>query len=731
MALDEPSCKSPLRNRISIMFSSVIEHSCTGPDFILAYIGPGAGISFVGSFFVLFTAFGLLILSLLTWPARMVLFWFRRLKPSKGEASRVVVVGLDGLDPRRVRRLMAEGRLPHLQRLAEGGTFCDLGTTLPPISPVAWSSFQTGVNPGKHNIFDFLNRDLRTYLPELSSTRIVEGTGGWLQWFGIGRASIRMLRKSQPFWKLLGDYGIFSTILRVPITFPPEKFFGLSLSAMCTPDLRGTQGSFTLFSSDPEECGEGAGGLRILVHRVLRPNGGGGSIETSLPGPPDPSGTRPKDLSAAIHMTLLPHDQVRLRIGRERVTLKLHLDSPWIRVDFRLGPFTTVSGICRFRLESLQPHFRLYVTPIHLDPERPAMPISHPLYYSIYLGKLHDSFATLGLAEDTWALNAGAITEQAFLDQAWAIHGERERMFFDALRTMPRGLTVCVFDGSDRIQHMFSRHDTPDHPANRGRDVTQFAHVLDDMYVRMDDLVGRVQREVNEDAVLMVLSDHGFCDFSRGVNLNVWLKERGYLTVQSAGKSGDYLAGVDWTRTKAYAFGLSGIYINQAGRESQGIVAAADAAALRAEIASGLTGLLDTERDTAAIRRVHDRSQAYHGPYAANGPDLIVGYERGYRASWENAMGRIDGPLISDNTRYWSGDHCVDPELVPGVLFVNRRLEQVEPVSILDLAPTILKMFGVPVPAYMDGKRLTLLRSPRQFASSKAVTEPVPVGAAT
>ena len=238
--------------------------------FCQAYIGPGSGIAFLGSFLVLLTAVGLLVLSILTWPIRFLIHCFRRwrlqLRPL---VKRVVVIGLDGLDPGVVRRLMSEGRMPHFKKLAESGTFTDLQTTLPPISPVAWSSFQTGVNPGKHNIYDFLNRDLRTYLPELSSARIVESNArSWRKWFGSG-ASVRLLRKSQPFWKILGDFGVFSTILRVPITFPPERFFGLSLSAMCTPDLRGSQGSFTLFTTDPDEATAATGGIRVLVAKSI------------------------------------------------------------------------------------------------------------------------------------------------------------------------------------------------------------------------------------------------------------------------------------------------------------------------------------------------------------------------------------------------------------------------------------------------------------------------------
>jgi len=696
---------------------------------LLAYIGPGAGITFLGSFFILFLAMGLLGLSLLTWPIRFLIQWVKRrrlrLKPL---ASRVVIIGLDGLEPSRVRRLMAEGKLPNFQKLADSGSISELASTLPPISPVAWSSFQTGVNPGKHNIYDFLNRDLRTYLPELSSARIIEVTAtGWRKWFGKS-ATVRLLRKSQPFWKILGDCGVFSTILRVPITFPPERFFGLSLSAMCTPDLRGTQGSFTLFTTDPEEAKATTGGLRIHVERIKD------RIEALLPGPPNPTGTTSAHLLARLRVRIFQNlNQIEVRVGKEKLRVPLQRESGWVRVTFRVGWFTKVSGLVRFRLESLSPHVRLYVSPIHFDPERPAMPISHPLYYSMYLAKLHDSFGTLGLAEDTWGLNSGVVGEEAFLEQAWAIHDERERMLFDALRRMPRGLTVCVFDGPDRIQHMFWRHDVPDHPANRGRDIVKHRTVIDDMYVRMDGLVGRVMDEISGNDRLFVLSDHGFCDFSRGVNLNVWLRENGYLVAKHqpdthqpdaqardisanpllarrAGdadvdlEAGDYFADVDWSRTKAYAFGLTGIYINQRGREGQGIVATADAAALRAEIIGKMTGLIDPERNCRAVHQVHDCHREYSGPYVSNGPDIIVGYEKGYRASWENAVGRIDGPLFRDNDRPWSGDHCVDPALVPGVLLTNRKLPAGITPSILDFAPTILRLFGVPLPNYFDGK---------------------------
>ncbi len=678
-------------------------------DWPLAYIGPGAGISILGSFFVLLAAGAMLAFSLLTLPLRLLLIWRRRRAAGlRGRIPQVVVVGLDGFDPDRMQRLFTEGRLPHLQRLAETGTFSTLQTTLPPISPVAWSSFQTGVNPGKHNIFDFLNRDLRTYLPELSSVRTVSTAGKpWWKRFG---PTVQMLRKSQPFWKILGQYGVFSTVIRVPITYPPEPFFGLSLSAMCTPDLRGTQGTFTLFSTDPHANDAVTGGLRIPVEiRNQR-------IDTQLPGPAHPQGTDGQSLSARLTIKVdAARCVIHVRCGSEAFSLRPEQSTGWIPVTFRAGWFLQARGLCQFRLEALTPHLQLYVSPIQLDPERPAMPISHPQAYSIYLAKLHGAFATAGLAEDTWGLNSGAISETAFLEQAYRIHDERERMLHDALRRMRRGLTVCVFDGPDRIQHMFMRHDDPHHPANAGRDVETHAGVIDAMYERMDGLVGRVAASLPKDATLMVLSDHGFCSFRRGVNLNAWLIAEGYLTRRSDAAAGDYLSEVDWSQTRAYAFGLSGIYLNLQGRESQGIVSPADAAGLRQEIARKLEAVTDPQDGQRIASRVYDAHVAYQGPYKANGPDLIVGYARGYRASWDCAVGRCEGPLVVDNTRFWSGDHCVDPELVPGI-FLSNRVFDTGRMSILDLAPTILRLFGITAPGYMDGTAREVMSTPRSIA---------------
>jgi predicted AlkP superfamily phosphohydrolase/phosphomutase len=344
------------------------------------------------------------------------------------------------------------------------------------------------------------------------------------------------------------------------------------------------------------------------------------------------------------------------------------------------------------------------------------MPVSHPQLYSIYLRKLHGLFATLGLAEDTWGLNSGAMSEHDFLDQAWAIHGERERMLFESLNCTRNGLIVCVFDGPDRIQHMFYRHEAKDHPANRDAPVSGEHSIIDEMYVRMDDLVGRVAAELKPDDVLIVLSDHGFCEFRRGVNLNAWLRDEGYLHLLPEAVPGDWFSGVDWSRTRAYAFGLNGVCLNLAGRESQGIVPPGESAWLKKEIQEKLAALVDPATGRRVIRGVYDAQTEYHGPYVGEAPDLIPGYEAGYRVSWESVSGRVEGKCFVDNTHRWSGDHCVDPTVVPGVLLTNRRIRRNQTPSLIDLAPTILNLFGVPVPAYMDGEAF-------EFESSRAPDE--------
>jgi predicted AlkP superfamily phosphohydrolase/phosphomutase len=612
---------------------------------------------------------------------------------------------------------MAEGRLPNFRRLAEEGCYHPLRSTFPSVSPVAWSSFSTGTHPAKHNIYDFLSRDRRTYLPLLSSTHIAPPQrtlrlGRYR--IPIGKPDIRLLRRSKPFWSILGEHHIWSTVLRVPITFPPDRFHGAQLSAMCVPDLLGTQGTFTLLTTRRAEVRFKEGGRRVALTRA------GDRIEGTLEGPANElvEGTPPLTLPVAITPNGT-EGQARVEVGDTSLDLRAGELSDWVDLGFHAAPAVTVRGICRMMLTELDEHVSLYVTPINLDPDSPAMPISHPAYFATYLSKKLGKFSTLGLAEDTWALNEGVMSDAAFLRQTYDIDREREEMLFASLEKVRSGSVVCVFDATDRIQHMFWRYIEDGHPAARaaagngnGRPGGEHADAIAKLYEHNDAMVGRIRAQLREGDCLMVISDHGFTSFRRGVNLNAWLHENGWLTLKERARGeSEWLREVDWSRTKAYALGLTGIYLNIEGREAEGCVKPGDAAAVKAELIGKLTGLRDSETGDLAVREAFDTAALYSGPYLPDAPDLLMGYAHGYRISWDGATGVVAGPVFEDNVKAWSGDHCVDPRIVPGVFFSNHRIDNEDP-ALIDIAPTALWLFGVEPPDYMDG-RLLFDREPK------------------
>jgi len=682
-----------------------------------AYIGPGAGFALAGSFWAVFAALFSALLTVVTWPVRLLvrtLFGLRA--TARSRCKRVVILGLDGMDHGLTEKMLEEGKLPNLAELRDQGCFKPLWSTVPPISPVAWSTFQTGVNPGKHNIFDFLTPDLRTYRAKLSSVEIRPPRrsirlGKYK--IPLGKAQVRLLRKSKPFWNVLGKYGIFSCVLRVPITFPPEKLRGVLLSAMCVPDLRGTQGMFSFYTTRARHDGEKIGGE---VHTVVKH---GNTIRSELIGPENPFRIDQAVLRLPFAVTIKDQDRAVLKIDGTSHELKKGAYTDWIQVHFRVAPAMKVSGLCKFLLLSTEPEFGLYVTPVNIDPERPVMPVGYPSVYSLYLAKRQGPFATLGLAEDTWALNEHVISDDQFIEQCIDMDREREAMFFDALDKVPRGLCVCVFDGTDRLQHTFWRDIDQQHPARPPEAVLEHRSVIEDLYRRMDQLVGKtVARCPPSDTLLLVISDHGFGPFRRGVDLNRWLEENGYLKLHDGRRCEDHLGGVDWSETRAFAIGLAGIYLNIKDKFAHGIVEpAGEADRLRAEISQRLTALFDPEWGASAVKRVYIASKFYKGPYRENGPDLIVGYERGYRVSWETAIGRTTESVFHCNKKAWSGDHCVDPSLVPGILFANHPVLSENP-RLIDVGPTVLSMFGVAVPDYMDGKALVV-----GDAAEKTLTE--------
>jgi predicted AlkP superfamily phosphohydrolase/phosphomutase len=690
------------RIRKTTLFLAII--AVASPSVAEAYIGPGAGFAVLGSFAVLFVTMILAGVSILAWPFRMLWRAIRRRTKSTPLVRRLIVVGFDGQEPSITERMMAEGKLPNFQKLADSGCYSRLRSTFPSITPVAWSSFTTGTNPGKHNIFDFLDRDPRTYLPRLSSTEI--GTVDRVLKLGklripLAKPAIRLLRKSKPFWTVLGEHNIWSTIIRVPITFPPDTFYGAQLGAMCIPDLLGTQGTFLYFTTRPGGEAFQEGGLRC----ELRANGSKSSFEGTIEGPENTF------LEGNPPMTLPLHMEIDREAGRALVAvngdsfdLEPMVLSDWVKLSFKAIAGMKVTGICRMMLTEMDEHVSLYISPINIEPEKPVMPISHPGYYCSYLEKKLGAYATLGLAEDTWALNEKITDDHTFMTQTKDIDGEREHMLFTALDRLRKGALVTVFDATDRVNHMFWRYTEEGHPAAEGVDDPVYANAIEDQYRRNDEIVGRVMERLRDGDVLWVMSDHGCTSFRRGVNLNAWFKENGYLSLkENADGSEPWLQSVDWTKTRAYAVGLVGIFLNLAGREAQGIVTPGDEAeSLKAELKSKLDGLTDAEKGEVAINNAFDTDKLYRGPYKGNAPDLLIGYNHGYRISWDCASGVVAGSVFEDNRKAWSGDHIVDPRLVPGIFLANHVIHKDDP-AIIDLAPTALTLFGIKPLAHMEG----------------------------
>lgn len=590
---------------------------------------------------------------------------------------------------------MARGELPNLMQVRTQGGYARLGTTCSAQTPVAWSTFSTGTNPGGHGIFDFLTRDPKTYLPIMALSRYEQKNA-------FVPPKVVNMRRGTPFWLLLSERDVPSTILRVPCAYPPERIKGRMLAGVGVPDLRGGFGTSTFYTTRENVRAESS---EKIVPVSVQSN----HITTHVIGPRDPK-TR-SDFKFEIGIQIFK-DENRIEIHSqgqpETLEVKLGQWSKWLKVKFKVGVMQTVYGILRFNLRQIEPHFELYASPVNFASEEPLFPISSPAEYAHELALKIGRYYTAGMAEDHDGLNNERLDEAAYLDQCRLVLRERKKMMIYELDRFTEGFFFCLFDTPDRLQHMFWRFREPAHPSNRGASVSAFAHVIEEHYRECDAIVGEAMKYADEETLFIVLSDHGMNSFQRGLNLNTWLYENGFLALKngaSPGESGDFFQNVDWDKTRAYALGLGGIFLNRKGREANGIVGAEEAETVREAIVKGLTGLVDAERGQVAVRGVVRREQVYHGPYVDEAPDLLVNFSEGYRVSWGTPLGGVPKGLFEDNHKKWSGDHVVDSSLVPGVLFINKKFAAQSP-TLLDLAPTILSAFGVPKGVNMEGKDL-------------------------
>ena len=598
--------------------------------------------------------------------------------------------------------MMERGELPAFAGLLGKGRYSRLATTYPAQTPVAWSSFSTGTNPGGHGVFDFVKRDPRTYLPDFALTRFEKPKNMFTPPRVVNQ------RRGVPFWQLLNAAGIPATILRCPCTFPPDELRGQMLSGVGVPDVRGSQGTGTFYTQQ-------SGAKQLENENLVELPAGSDALETHVIGPRNTRTTPAEDTRAEIRMEVdRAAGRVRILTGGAPAAVELRRGewSAWVRVKFKLSMLQSVSGQVRFYLRALSPCLELYASPVNFDPGAPLFPISAPAEYAGNLAGEIGPFSTLGMAEDHTALNNGRVDEAGYLAQCELVLEERERMAFHELQRFEEGLFFVVFDTPDRVQHMFWRFRDPQHPFYCAERAREFSRQIEEHYRRYDRVLSRVLERADAETLVVVLSDHGFGTFRRAVHINTWLCEQGLLALRGGHKPdealGDCFSQVDWSKTFAYAVGLSGIYLNKKGRERDGILGEdGDAERVRAAIRKGLSGLADPAAGKVAIHSVSRAEEIYSGPFASEAPELLVNYAPEYRVSWQTALGGMPHGVFEDNLRPWSGDHIIDPLAVPGILLMNRPgAPGSGPADIRDLAPTILAHFGVAPHPAMEGKSL-------------------------
>ncbi len=622
------------------------------------------------------------------------------------EVPPVIVIGIDGMDPLLLDGYVARGLMPNFARLMAEGSYAPLGTSVPPQSPVAWSNFITGMDPGGHGIFDFIHRDPANYMPTFSAALVTEpdktlSIGDWV--IPLSAGGTHLLRKGEAFWQILERRDVPYTIFRVPANFPPAPSRGHTISGMGTPDLLGTYGTFSFYTDDDLYRGIDVSGGEVYPVEVRD-----GRVAATLVGPENSLRRGRPNLERPFTVDIDAENQTALfTVGDERFVLEVGEWSEWNPVHFDLvGPLKGLSGIARFHLQSVTPRFELYVTPINIDPADPALPISTPESYSREIYERIGRFYTQGMPEDTKALEYGMLDDAEFVAQTDIVLEERWRMLGKVLDDYAGGFLFFYVSTVDQSCHALWRNDDAEHPAHTPE--LSFEERFEFLYAQMDSLLGAVRARAPADATIIVMSDHGFAPYYYRVHLNTWLYENGYLSLLRPDEMGQHplFGNVFWRRTQAYALGINGLYVNMLGREGKGIVRRGEQSnTLLDEISAKLLAWRHEETGERVVTRVYRREEIYHGEAAADGPDLVIGYNRGYRGSDESALGTVHPELLSPNLGKWTGDHCMDHTLVPGVLLVNRELSVADP-DLRDLPVSILSIYGVDVPPQMTGRVL-------------------------
>jgi predicted AlkP superfamily phosphohydrolase/phosphomutase len=631
----------------------------------------------------------------------------QRIYGNKETARKVIILGCDGMDSGLVQRWLQEGRLPAFAMLLSRGDFRPLTTSIPPQSPVAWSNFITGCDPGGHAIFDFIHRDPQKYFPIFSAS-LTEDAKRRLHLgslvIPLSGGQVINLRKGKALWQVLEEHDIPATIFKIPANYPPVASRQRTISGMGTPDILGSYGICNYYTTRDAEVNEDIGGARVHKVYVI-----GNRVDAKLPGPVNSFREERPESSIDFQVWVDPvHAVAKIRLPDQEFILKEKEWSGWKRIRYQLIPTQSVSGICLFYLKEVRPEFKLYVSPVNIDPADPALPLSTPQDYCQELDRKFGPFFTKGLPADTSALDNDLLDDGEFLAMDDRVLQESKDMLDYELHRFDSGLLFFYISSTDQRQHMFWRLLDKDSPTYDPALAARFGSVIPDIYIEADRILDRVMSRADKDTVIMVMSDHGFNPFHREFNLNTWLWQNGYHKLIKEWKGGDmpFFENTDWSRTKAYGLGMNGLYLNLKGREAEGIVnPGAEAENLLREIASKLEQTVDPKTGRRAILRAFLAKDVYHGPYVDEAPDIILGFDRGYRISWGSPTGRIPEEVFANNTEKWSGDHMGAPQIIPGILAINRKV-RAEAAALYDLAPSVLDIFGIGRPEEMRGRTI-------------------------
>ncbi|MBI4844374.1 MAG: alkaline phosphatase family protein [Nitrospirae bacterium] len=613
--------------------------------------------------------------------------------------KKVVLLGMDGLDPQMLSRLMSEGKLPHFSKLSRTGSFAPLATSNPAQSPVAWASIATGNNPGYHGIFDFIGRRVSDYMPELTIMKVNPKN-----MFGKRELMFLPVMHGDSFWDIASSKDIPSVVLKWPVTFQPKQNKAKLYAGLGVPDIKGGLGKYSYYTTRDIPAGEEG------IEKIIRVTVKNERISTYISGPRVAKLGSREEAKADMAVKILPDASgAELEVSGKKIILKRGSWSKWVEVQFKVGIMKNASGIVKFFLNGVNPYFEMYMSAVQVNPKDPAFVITSPDDYIQGLAKDLGLFYTLGMSEDTKALEEGRIDEEAFIGMCDEIISEQEEMLWSEFGKFKDGLFAFAFFTTDRIQHIFWAAIDREHPLYNEEYAQKHSRVIDDYYIRMDSILGKMMERLDDDTAFMAFSDHGFSTFRRVVHINSWLAENGFMVlkqkVSSADKEGGPLfQNVDWKNTKAFSVGFGSIYLNLKGREREGIVPPPEAGSLMKDIAEKILKLADPKDGRLAVKSAYMGSEIYSGPRAFDAPDIVLGFNEGFRASWQTAIGGAPAVIFDDNLKKWSGDHIVDHSIVPGIILTNFQINNASP-GLMDIAPTVLEILGIEH-AGMEGKSL-------------------------